>query len=223
MNPTPPIPQSAEGVPSPSQRKALALQRLEASRSQLILQIYPQPTPRASTAEAPASGPSAAVWDGVDALMTRIQRNGLVTAVWRTGRALGRRWWKRQPWHSSVELVTSTLAHEAQPILQRYPWASLAAAAAAGAAVASALPWATRSLEARVRPWRDNFGGMIWHQLAQAPVQMAITGALTAWLTDLSQRQHPSSPENAPKPAPNATPSTAPAAPPTPSPAQTQG
>ena len=223
MNPTPPIPQSAEGLASLSQRKAMALQRLEASRSQLILQIYPQPAPRASAADAPASGPSSAVWDGMDALMTRIQRNGLVTAVWRTGRALGRRWWKRQPWHSSVELITSTLAHEAQPILRRHPWACLAAAAVTGAAVASALPWAARSLESRVRPWRDNFGGMLWHQLAQAPVQMAITGALTAWLTDLSQRQRPSSPDHAAKPAPTTTSSTAPAAPSTPACAQTQG
>ncbi|MEZ5701574.1 MAG: hypothetical protein R3E42_05770 [Burkholderiaceae bacterium] len=223
MNPTPPTPMRSEDAPSPSQRKALALRRLEASRSQLINQIYPKPTPRASATGTQASSPPSAVWEGMDALMNRIQRNGLVTAVWRTGRALGRRWWKRQPWHSSVELITSTLAHEAQPIVRRHPVACLAAAAAAGAAVATALPWAARSLEPRVRPWRDNFGGMLWSQLAQAPVQMAITGALTAWLTDLSQRSRPSSPDNATQSTPGSAPPAPPAAPSSASSAQTQG
>jgi hypothetical protein len=222
MNPTPQTPLPTEDVPSPSQRKALALQRLEASRSQLILQIYPQPTPKSkTTSETPGSGPSEAVWKGVDGLMSRIQRNGLATAVWRTARALSRRWWNRQPWHSSVELITSTLAHEAQPIVRRHPWASLAAAAVAGAAVATALPWATRSIQTRVRPWRDNFGSMVWQQLAQAPVQMAITGALTAWLTEISQRSQsatpasqqpspPPTPHHAPTPSATSEPATSP-------------
>lgn len=172
---------------TPSQRKALALQRIDASRSQLIVRLYPQPETRSPPDADPAGARS---WSssGISHWMARAQRNGYLDATWRMARALGRRWWTRQPWHASVELVASTLAHEAKPLVRRHPWASLAAGAAAGAVAMAAVPWLTRSLRRQAQPWRDDFGKMLWHQLAQAPVQLAIAGALTAWLTDVSRR-----------------------------------
>ena len=192
---------------SSSDRKARALQRLEASRSKLIVHIYPDPERRVRSHAAGESDP-VADWSGVASLMARVERNGVVNAVWRTARALGRRWWTRQPWHASVDLVASTLAHEAQPILRRHPWASLAAAAAAGAAVVVVLPWTTRALKARAQPWRDNLGNLLWQQLGQAPVQLALAGALTAWVTETSQRaaRAPSAAAPTPVPRPEAPP-----------------
>lgn len=172
---------------TPSQRKALALQRIDASRSQLIVHLYPQPEVRHRVDTDPATAPPPSS-DSVSRWMARAQRNGLVEATWRMARALGRRWWTRQPWHASAELVASTLAHEAKPLVRRHPWVSVAAGAAAGAVAMAAVPWLLRSLRRQAQPWRDEFGKLLWQQLAQAPVQLAIAGALTAWLTDFSRR-----------------------------------
>lgn len=180
------IPTHATPNASTAERKQLALQRLEASRSQLIVHIYPAPDQR-KRGGAPPSG-SQPVWNGMAGLMARAQRNGFVNAAWRTARALGRRWWTRQPWHASVDLVASTLAHEAKPIMRQHPLATLAVGSAAGAALVLVLPWAARSIKTQAGPWRNNLGGMIWHQLGQAPVQLALTGALTAWIAELGQR-----------------------------------
>ena len=208
MNPSPNTP--SRGL-TPAERKALALQRLEHSRSQLIVHIYPEPEHRRASAGKTSSA-SLPLWDGLPGLVARAERNGFLNATWRTARALARRWWTRQPWHASVDLVASTLAHEAQPIIRRHPWATLAVGSAAGAAVVVVLPWATRSLKAQAAPWRNNLGGMLWQQLGQTSVQLALTGALTAWITDLSQRSRneantakaSASPEPATAPDPHA-------------------
>lgn len=183
MSPTPTPPMANA---SPADRKALALQRIEASRSQLIVHIYPAPVQRQRTGANTTGSPP--IWDGMAGLMARAQRNGFVNAAWRTARALGRRWWTRQPWHASVDLVASTLAHEAKPIMHRHPWATLAVGGAAGALLVVALPWATRSIKSQAGPWRNNLGGMLWHQLGQAPVQLAMTAAITAWIAEFNQR-----------------------------------
>ena len=180
------IPTHAMANASPAERKHLALQRLEASRSQLIVNIYPAPDQRRRAGG--ASSDSQPVWNGMAGLMARAQRNGFVNAAWRTARALGRRWWTRQPWHASVDLVANTLAHEAKPIMRQHPWATLAVGSAAGAALVLVLPWATRSIKSQAGPWHNNLGGMIWHQLGQTPVQLALTGALTAWIAEVGQR-----------------------------------
>jgi hypothetical protein len=171
---------------SPTERKTLALHRLEASRTQLIVHIYPKPPQRQRDAKDPSAPPP--MWDGLAGLMTRAERNGFAQAAGRTARALARRWWTRQPWHASVDLVASTLVHEAKPIIRRHPWATLAAGGAAGATLVVVLPWAMRSLKAQAAPWRNNLGGMLWQQIAQAPVQLALAGALTAWISDISKR-----------------------------------
>lgn len=210
MSPPPTSPASPTTQLSPAERKALALQRLEASRGQLIVHIYPAPE-QDKRAGAASSG-SQPVWNGMAGLMARAQRNGFVHAAWRTARALGRRWWTRQPWHASVDLVASTLAHEAKPIMRQHPWATLAVGGAAGAALVVLLPWATRSIRSQAGQWRNNLGGMVWHQLGQAPVQLALTGALTAWIAELSQRSS-ATPNASPAAAPSSDPEKAPKTP----------
>lgn len=169
----------------------MALLRLDASRTRLIQRLYPDP-PKAAPPR--PDGEAAAAPRLFASLLTRIERNGLVDGAWRMARAVARRWWTRQPWHGSVELIGSTLAHEARPIVRRHPWASLAAAAALGGALAMARPWITRSVRQRAEPWHTQFGQMLWKQLSQTPVQLALAGAITAWLTDLAQRPPHASP-----------------------------
>ena len=178
---------NAHAVSSIEERKQQALRRMEASRQRLIQRFSPKPSagrPSAPPGTPPA--PGAGTW--VAALVARIERNGLVWGSWRTVRAVSRRWWTRQPWHGSAELLAGTLAREARPLVRRHPWASLAAAAAIGAALVAARPLISRSLHQHARPWRDGLGRLVWAQLTQAPVQLALAGALAAWLNELSQR-----------------------------------
>src|SRR5690606_37361213 len=110
-----------------------------------------------------------------------VERNGLIQGGGRALWKLARRWWTRQPWHSSVELVSGTVAHEVRPLIRRHPWAALAMAAGLGATVVLARPLIWRPLHKQLHPWRNNLGGMVWSQLSQVPVQMALAGALAAW------------------------------------------
>lgn len=189
----------ATRAPTVAERKALALQRLDASRTLLIQRLYPVDD------EAPA-GPSAD--DAITGLprmlatlMTRVQRDGWAQGSWRALRALSRRWWKRQPWHAPVDLVAGTLAREARPLLRRHPWACLAAAAALGAGLAWARPWVSRTVRQQTQDLPRQLGGLLWQQLAQAPVQLALAGALSTWLTQLLREtpaRPPAPPDNGP-------------------------
>lgn len=200
MNPAPnQLPAAPPSPPaSPAQRKALALQRIDASRTQLILCLLP-PEPQKQSATAGATG-SPDFLGFATTLMNRIERNGLVNGGWRMLRAWGRRWWTRQPWHAPVELVVTTVAHEAKPIIRRHPWATLAVGAAVGASLVAALPWAGSRIRQQARPWRNHLGSLVWGQLAQASVQMALAGAVTAWLSGLT-RQSTSDPADGAAPA----------------------
>lgn len=199
MNPHPPSP---ERPPTAAQRKALALARLDASRTQLIQRLYPAPPDRGAHAAAGDAGVVGLVASLMNALMARAQRDGLPRAAWRTARALARRWWTRQPWHASVALVAGTLADEVKPVVRRHPWASLAAAAAVGGALMMARPWVATTLHRQTRDLPHRVGRLLWQQLAQAPVQLALLGALTAWLKDRGQDRSP--PPSPPPPPPHA-------------------
>ncbi len=182
------------------QRMTEAVTRIESSRSALIVCLSPDPPERD---DRPAGSPNdgSAEQSFAQTLAARIERNGLLEGSWRTLRALARRWWKRQPWHSSVDLVGQTLAHQARPLMQRHPLGTLAVGAAVGAglvAVASAMrPWALHQIRGKASPWGSRVGSMIWTQLASAPVQMALAGALAAWLADQGSRNTQSSGEAA--------------------------
>lgn len=171
-----------ERSPSTAERKALALARLDASRTELIQRLYPGPSKQRVHDGATGLGDLAASL--VSSMMTRAKRDGLPRTAWRTARALARRWWTRQPWHASVELVSDTLVSDLRLTVRRHPWASLAAAAAVGAALTMARPWVAHTLRRQTRDLPSRVGRMLWQQLAQAPVQLALLGALTAWLKD---------------------------------------
>ncbi|WP_066153093.1 hypothetical protein [Hydrogenophaga pseudoflava] len=196
MNPQPPLP---ERPPTAAQRKALALARLDASRTLLIQRLYPAPSERGAHAASGDAGVVGLVASLMNSLMARARRDGLPRAAWRTARALARRWWTRQPWHASVELVAGTLADEVRPVVRRHPWASLAAAAAVGGALMMARPWVATTLRRQTRDLPHRVGRLLWQQLAQAPVQLALIGALTAWLKGRGQ---PPPPAPTPTPAP---------------------
>jgi hypothetical protein len=189
----------------PDQRMRQAVARIEASRHALVVCLAPDPPKR-------RKGPSGAVGNGadmdpnlslIDTLKARIERNGLVQGSWRTARTLARRWWTRQSWHSSVELVVDTLAHEARPLIRKHPLATLAVGAAVGAAlvaVASAVrPWASRQMRGNgSTSWGGRVGNLLWSQFSSAPIQMAVAGALTAWLADQGIRRKAQTPSSDP-------------------------
>lgn len=201
MNPQPPLP---ERPPTAAQRKALALARLDASRTLLIQRLYPAPSERGAHAASGDAGVVGLVASLMNSLMARAQRDGLPRAAWRIARALARRWWIRQPWHASVELVAGTLADEVKPVVRRHPWASLAVAAAVGGALVMARPWVAHTLRRQTRDLPHRVGRMLWQQLAQAPVQLALLGALTAWLKDRGQDPSPPPSPSPPPPPPPA-------------------
>ena len=198
MNPPATPPPSPQRTATPAERKALALQRLDASRTLLIQRLYPQPDAEPSGAN-PSLASGAARW--LASLMGRVERDGLARGAWRTARALARRWWTRQPWHTSVALVAGTLADEARPLVRRHPWACLAAAAALGGALVLARPWVGRTVRQQTRDWHHHLAPMLWQQLAQVPVQLALAGALSAWIKDLGRRR-PAPPQSPDPPPP---------------------
>ena len=175
---------------SADQRMRQAVARIEMSRAALIVCLAPEPPRRRGGATGVAG--SDAKPSFAETLAARIERNGLLQGSWRTVRTLARRWWTRQPWHSSVDLVGQTLAHQARPLMRRHPLATLAVGAALGAAlvaVASAVrPWAWHQIRGRASPWGDRVGSLLWAQLTSAPVQMALAGGLAAWLADQGNR-----------------------------------
>lgn len=190
---TPPPPRP----PGPAERKALALQRLEASRTRLIQRLYPAPA--AHPPEGGGSSQGMEPW--LAALLARVGREGGARSLWRLARALARRWWVRQPWHGPVALAAQALTREARPLVQRHPWACLGAAVALGAALMAARPWIGHTVQRRAPGWRAHLGRSLWQQLNQAPVQMALVSALSAWLATRERSDATGTPPPAPPPA----------------------
>jgi hypothetical protein len=182
--------QDNQALPA-DQRRRQALARIEASRSALIVCLAPNAPARHSGTTSVADDRNAIPFFA-EALLARIERNGLLQGSWRTVRTLVRRWWTRQSWHSSIDLVGKTLAHQASPLMRRHPLATLAVGAALGAglvaAASAARPWAWQHIQRHASPWRDRMGSLLWTQLTSAPVQMALAGALAAWLADQGSR-----------------------------------
>jgi hypothetical protein len=189
--------QADDRAPSADQRVRRAVARIEASRSALVVCLAPDPPKRRGNTTDAASDKGGDMDPNlslIDTLKARIKRNGLVQGSWRTVRTLARRWWTRQSWHRSVELVVDTLAHEARPLIRSHPLASLAVGAALGVAlvaVASAVrPWATHQVRGNgPTTWGGRVSSLLWSQLSSAPMQMAVAGALTAWLADQGIRR----------------------------------
>jgi hypothetical protein len=89
-------------------------------------------------------------------------------------------------------MLGQTLVHQTQPVIQRHSLASLAVAAALGAdltvALSAARPWASHQIQRQAGPWKDRIAALLWSQLTATPVQMALAGALTAWLADCASK-----------------------------------
>jgi hypothetical protein len=191
------IAQNARSLPSADQRMAQALTRIAASRSALIVCLSPNPPESRDTANGHGGGqgtePSFA-----EMFTSRIHRKGLLQGSWLTARTLARRWWNRQPWHSSVELVGQTLAHQARPLMRRNPLATLGVGAALGVMLVMAIkmgrPRVMQHIQQQASPWRERLSSLLWTQLTAAPVQMALAGALAAWLADHGNRTTHASP-----------------------------
>lgn len=194
-------PNPAPHATSPEQRTAHALQRIEASRTLLILTLAPQ-SPRPSKRKTPPSpGGSATNNTAKEApfsatLAAHLTQDGFGTGTWQALTDAATEWLDKQPWYASAELVGSTVVHQVKPIVRRHPWLSLGAAAAVGAALVALRPWGWKPVQNRVTPWRGQVGSVVWGQLTQAPVQMALAGALAAWLS----RAGASAPPNPPPP-----------------------
>lgn len=172
-----------------------ALARVESSRSALIVCLLPDP-PERGVPSMDGVGNAGGRQSFGEKLSSRVARNGLLQGSWRTVRTIARRWWIRQPWHSSVDLLTQTLAHEARPLMRRHPLATLAFGAAVGAglviAVAVVRPWIWRKIGGKDTPWGNRVGSLLWTQATSAPVQLALAGALAAWLAERGRHKAPS-------------------------------
>lgn len=174
-------------LPQP-QRKAAALARIEASRTRLILALSPEePSDRGSAPVQGAAAPGTSAFPAAS-FAARMRRHGVGLGLFGAAQTLARRWWRRQPWHAPAELVASAVAQQVNPIVRRHPWAALAAGAAVGAALVSLTPWVFGAARNRWAPWRAHLGGMLWSQLGQASVQMALAGVLATWISDLGQQ-----------------------------------
>jgi len=183
---------------SPAERKALALQRMDSSRTLLIQTVWPAP---ATAADLPRStGPYSTHARPLAVLLRHIGRKGLSDQTLGVARALAQRWWKRQPWHTSVGLVAETVAREARPVIRRHPWVCLAAAATVGGALVLVRPWLGAALRQQTQNLRNHAGQIVWAQLAQPSVQLALAGALSAWITTLARQTGPVSDSNAATP-----------------------
>ncbi len=185
--------QPDEKALSADDRMRQAVTRIEASRSALIVCLSPDPPPARRGSASGAAGDGNAQPSFAETLAARIERNGLLQGSWRTARTLARRWWTRQPWHRSVDLVGQTLLHQARPVMRRHPMTTLAVGATLGAAlvalVSTLRPWAWRHIQGQASPWRDRMGSLIWTQLTSTPVQMALAGALASWLSSQGSRE----------------------------------
>lgn len=199
------IQQNAKSLPA-DQRMELAVARIAASRSALIVCLSPNPPESQGAANGNAGGQGAEA-SFAEMLTLRINRKGLLQGSWLTARTLARRWWNRQPWHSSVELVGQTLAHQARPLMRRNPLATLGVGTALGVVLVMAFkmgrPRVMQHIQQQASPWRDRLSSLLWMQITSAPVQMALAGALAAWLADHGSRsaQDASPPRTAAEPA----------------------
>ncbi|MGS5088924.1 hypothetical protein ACVC7V_20770 [Hydrogenophaga sp. A37] len=172
----------------PSQRKAAALARIEASRTRLILALLPEEPAPHEQAPTPGTGAAGARGFPAASLAARMRRDGAGLGLFSAGQTLVRRWWRRQPWHGPAELVASAVAQQVNPVVRRHPWAALAVGAAAGMVLATLTPRVLGAAKNRWAPWRANLGGVLWSQLGQASVQMALAGALASWVNDMGKR-----------------------------------
>ena len=87
-------------------------------------------------------------------------------------------------WAAATSLLGQAVAQEVKPVVRRHPWLAVAAASLLGGAVVSARPLLWRAARPLVAPLGSMVRHGAWRLLTQAPVQMALTAALAAWIGD---------------------------------------
>jgi len=169
------------------QRLELALQALQASRAALRGQMLPAPQASGSAAQSglPGLAGTSLPWlQWLRQLKRQVRRWPVATLATQAVQ----RWWRQQPWRDTGELLAGGLVAQAQPLVRKYPVASVAVAAGLGAALVAARPWRWPVVSQQLRPLPHRVTTWGLEQLTSAPVQ----AALAAWmLNTLTQAAPP--------------------------------
>lgn len=175
---------SLNGAAPSSDPTQAALTRLASSRQRLLQSLAPQ----RPDDDQHGPGWSTRFPRRLRALGRMLMSRGPSAALFRAAAATARQWWQTQPWATSSEMLGRALAQEVRPLVRRHPWSAVGIALGFGAAAVAAKPWIWRNLQ----PYAATLGARVrraaWSVFAQAPVQMALTAVMTAWLAE-RQRQ----------------------------------
>ncbi len=157
-----------------------ALARLASTRRRLLLTLAPQNSASASQADGSATR-FPLRWR---ALARVLMSRGPSAALLRAASATVGQWWHAQPWAAASDMLGRAVAQEVRPVVRRHPWLAVATALALGAVAVSARARLWRA----AKPYAKPLGGQIrrgaWSLFTKAPVQMAITALLAAWIGD---------------------------------------
>lgn len=160
--------------PALSPARAEALARIERSRARLRLEMIPPP-PAGPPMGSPLPRRLRALWRHLRRRASGWPITGFAMA------ALGE-WWHRQPWRPAGEMLVDEIQASALPWVRRHPVATVAAAAALGAAVVASRPWRWPGVAQRVRPVPRQLSRWLLRQFSQAPVQATLLNMLMLWL-----------------------------------------
>lgn len=180
----PPVAQAPPGAASvapPSDDPTdLALARLASTRRRLLQTLAPHQSGSGSHERSLTSG-FPRRWLALGRLLLS---RGPSAALLRAVKSTARQWWHAQPWAGTAGMLGHAVAQEVTPVVRRHPWLTVGAALVLGAAAVPARHWLWRT----VRPHAASIGRRAirtaWNVLTQAPVQLALTAALAAWIGD---------------------------------------
>ena len=154
-----------------------ALARLSHSRQNLREALSPAPT-----AEGENLGLPLLAWRRARAWLRSTSWGALLDPLLS---ALGpelTRWWQGQRWYPSWQLAKQTFAAELEPVVRRYPIASVLLTAAAAAIVASSGVWRWRSLRRSAWTLGAGLRRTVFDQLRSPAVQGVLLSALVTFL-----------------------------------------
>jgi len=160
---TPPVPADT--------RLDLAVAALAASRLRLRNEMLPTRHDTPGTAGGTGSSP----WQHPWRLLRQWLGASAPAALLLDGVA---RWWQRHPWRPAGETVVAELRASALPLIRRHPWATLGAAAAAGALLVAGRGRVWPVVVVQVRPLPSRLLHWLLAELRSAPAQAALASLL---------------------------------------------
>lgn len=138
---------------------------------------------------------------------------GRLATLWRFTRQHARRqpvlanvvsaaeqWWQHHPWRAPSELALLELRSQLVPCIRRHPWRSMAAAAAAGAALSLWRPWRTPWISQTLVSSQGRMKQWLVTEFKRLPLQALLTQVLLAAATPGGSRA--STAPQAPSPIP---------------------